>query len=134
MAAAFVNNLYMDNYGLLWINNVSFLYPYNTGTNTLNRLLPGTWFTTLCEDSLNPSGPGMWFATCGQGLYWWSRKEDKFNHFVHKTADSASLINDSVFCVLTDAEGNLWIGTSEGLNSFDVSRKKFTHYLTGYKG
>ena len=29
MSAASVNNLYMDSYGLLWINNISYLCTYN---------------------------------------------------------------------------------------------------------
>ena len=134
LTASFVNNLYFDSYGLLWINNASFLYRYNDKNNSLNRLLPDTWLTTMCEDTLNSFGPGMWFATYGQGLYWWNKNEDKFTRFVHKTGDTKSLISDSLLCVLTDADGKLWIGTSKGLNSLNKSRKNFKHYLNGPKG
>ncbi len=134
MSAASVNNLYMDSYGLLWINNISYLCTYNDALNTFERRLPDNWVTTWCEDTVSTNSPCMWIATFGEGLYRWSRKEDKFTRFFRKTEDPESLSSDSVFSVSTDADGNLWVGTAKGLNSLDSQGNKFKHYLNGPQG
>ncbi len=48
----------------------------------------------------------------------------------HDIKNPNSLSNDEVNALLEDRNGNLWIGTSGGLNKFDPRTQKFTVYLT----
>lgn len=67
----------------------------------------------------------MWFGTWGQGLYRWQNGHGEvFN-------TSKGLSNDRVIAIHEDPEGNLWVGTHNGLtrlHSTDRSRpmKSFT--------
>ena len=131
LASPYVNSLFVDSYGTIWINAVGFLHCYDEIEGTLHRLLTGTWLTGMCEDSSNPSNQGMWFTTLGGGLYWWNRMEKKFIHYHYDNHNLNSLNSDSLLCVSVDKSGSLWIGGFDGLNSMDILRKHFKSYLNG---
>jgi ligand-binding sensor domain-containing protein/signal transduction histidine kinase len=52
----------------------------------------------------------------------------RFLHYRHKDADSVSLIDDRVNCILEDDDGQLWIATMGGLDRYDPQKKRFYHY------
>ncbi len=131
LASPYVNNLFVDSYGTIWINAVGFLHCYDEIEGTLHRLLPGMWLTGMCEDTYNNTRPGMWFTTLDGGLYWWNRMENKFIHYNYDKHNSNSLKSDSLLCVSVDKSGTVWIGGFDGLNSMDFLRKHFKRYLNG---
>jgi hypothetical protein len=48
----------------------------------------------------------------------------------HDPADSTSISGDTLIATVPDRNGNFWIGTKlAGINCFDKSKKKFTHFL-----
>ena len=49
-------------------------------------------------------------------------------HFQHSPDDPGSLASNSVRVVFVDDIGNVWIGTSDGLDWYDRSSGKFVHY------
>lgn len=56
------------------------------------------------------------------------RNADKFVHFGHDAKNPKSLSSDAVISLAEDGLGNIWIGTSEGLNLYDKKRNMFTAY------
>ena len=68
----------------------------------------------------------MWIATLG-GLNKYNGYE--YQHFLHIQSDSTSLGNDFVFSLLIDSSHNFWVGTANGVSSFDIETNKFTHYV-----
>ena len=52
------------------------------------------------------------------------------HHILHQSdpKDSASLSHNAVLCLRKDAKGDLWVGTSMGLNRFDKVTRKFRRY------
>ena len=76
---------------------------------------------SFAQDSLG----NMWMATLG-GLNRYNGYE--FEHFSHNSSDSTSLWHDFVFSLLIDSLQNFWVGTANGVSSFDVRTNRFRHY------
>lgn len=70
----------------------------------------------------------IWAATYGGGLDKFDPEKNRFSHFRHDVQDSSSLANDTVFGILRDHLGILWVGTYGGLDRFNETTGKFTHF------
>ena len=68
----------------------------------------------------------------GRGLY--LLENGKLENFRHRPGDSSSLSSDRIQSLCEDAEGNIWVGTFNGLNKLDVSTKKFSSYYKSFYG
>jgi signal transduction histidine kinase/ligand-binding sensor domain-containing protein len=101
----------------------------------------GTGFTFYSPDSANSNGfqprglcidsSGMiWIGTHGRGLYRFDPVAHAFTHFQHSAKDPASLASDSITIggLLEDHEGNLWIGTRDGLDMLRHNTGNFIHF------
>jgi signal transduction histidine kinase/ligand-binding sensor domain-containing protein len=53
----------------------------------------------------------------------------EFTQFHHDSANPRSLSSESVYGVAQDAEGNLWVGTQNGLNRLDANGRDFTRFF-----
>lgn len=88
--------------------------------------------TSIYEDR---SG-NLWIGTWGGGLNLlennYRQKQSstdlKFSHYFHDEYDENSLVSDIVQAINSDRLGNLWIGTENGLDYFDVRNDKFFHF------
>ncbi len=67
----------------------------------------------------------IWIGTKGAGLDYFDRKKNIFRHY---TIDSG-LCNNSIFSMVKDDRGRLWLGTGNGLSCFDITTKTFTNYF-----
>lgn len=67
----------------------------------------------------------LWVGTEANGLDLISTSNFSIEHFVKNKNDSNSLSSNSINCLFKDLKGNLWIGTSNGLNMFKDDRKSF---------
>ncbi|MEP6647847.1 MAG: two-component regulator propeller domain-containing protein [Saprospiraceae bacterium] len=118
-----------------------------------NHLLIGSWYAglqkvSLTQDSLHadlyPDVEGLdsrkhivtgiakgssgtwWIGTYGTGLSIFDSRTGTFtDHFQHDAADSKSLSDDYVNAVFVDASNILWIGTSTGLDKYDILTQQF---------
>ncbi len=71
----------------------------------------------------------LWLATAGDGLDKFDTKNERFYHYRHDEQDiESSLINDWLYALLYDSEGNLWIGSSFGLSKYNIEKNTFTNY------
>lgn len=69
----------------------------------------------------------LWMGTRGAGAVKRERNGTmKIYH--HDERAEYSLSNDLVYCITEDLAGNIWIGTSNGLNLLDQSNDHFTPY------
>jgi len=64
-------------------------------------------------------------ATFPSGLMKFDPKTNQFKSYRYDPNDPGSLSSDAVFCVNEDLNGNIWVGTNNGLNKLDVNEKKF---------
>ena len=95
----------------------------------LSHLIPEGAVCDLLRDS---SGRYWIGFNDGHGLY--LLENGKLENFRHRPGDPSSLSSDRVQSLCEDAEGNIWIGTFNGLNKLDVSTKKFSSYYKSFYG
>lgn len=72
-----------------------------------------------------------WLGTWNNGLIKIDPFERKLTRYIHNASDENSISNNRVKFISRDSMGNLWIGTSDGLNLFDTDKNVFRRYLTG---
>jgi signal transduction histidine kinase/DNA-binding response OmpR family regulator len=89
---------------------------YNTG----NSKLPIDKVQSLLEDRYGQ----IWAATLGGGLALFHKKTNDFTVYSEKDG----LQNSSVFKVLEDQQGLIWVSTNKGISSLDASTKKINNY------
>jgi len=71
------------------------------------------------------SGGDILIGTWDKGLYLYNAPTNEIRNYRHDAADNSSLSNDRVLCIFEDQAKDIWIGTRNGLNRFDVRQKKF---------
>ncbi|MBN1116907.1 MAG: hypothetical protein JXA77_06875 [Bacteroidales bacterium] len=72
----------------------------------------------------------FWLATHGYGLDKFDPKSGSFKHYKqNKINNEVGLVNDWLFDVLCDYQGNIWAGSSYGLSWLDTENEKFTNFF-----
>jgi len=75
----------------------------------------------------------LWLGTLNGGLNRFDPRTGRFSHFIHDPADTASISNNRVKCILEPeihGEDILWIGTNNGgLNRFNRKEGTFISYM-----
>ncbi len=119
-----------DRKGNLWIG---------TYANALNKFDPKTGkFTHYKHEKNNPKSisshtirsifrdtkGNMWFGTLGGGLNRFNPQTETFTAYTEKDG----LANNSVYSILEDNDGNLWLATNKGISRFDIEKKTFINY------
>ena len=107
--------------GLFRYDGTEFIFYSPDTTNS-----PGLPIGPLCSGS---SGM-IWLSKKDMGLYRFNPITRSFTHFQHSSKDPASLANDTIGIggLLEDHEGNLWIGTLDGLDLLRHNTEKFIHF------
>ena len=119
-----------DQEGFLWIgtlgNGIYILDP-TTEVLTHYQNIPGNsqslsqnFVTALLIDQTGI----VWIGTNGSGLDRFDPAMNTFDHFREKDG----LPNDSVYCLLADEGGDIWISTNDGLSRFDPTAEIFVNY------
>ncbi len=70
----------------------------------------------------------FWIATWGGGLEKFDRRQETFTHHQHDPEDPQSISSNTVYDVMEDSRGNLWVSTDKGLNRFDKRSGKFKRF------
>ena len=70
----------------------------------------------------------FWIATWGGGLEKFDRRRETFTHHQHDPEDPQSISSNTVYDVMEDSRGNLWVSTDKGLNKFDKKTGKFKQF------
>jgi signal transduction histidine kinase/DNA-binding response OmpR family regulator len=70
----------------------------------------------------------LWVGTRGNGLYRFKARDKEVEIDIYQQGKDStnSLSNDVINVIYEDHGGKLWIGTDDGLNSFDRRTKKFS--------
>ena len=94
--------------GRLWITHP---------TRGVQRI-PGDPLSTPARGSalLRDSRGSIWLATVGQGLWRFPADAAAAGARVERASVAGGLLTDGIWSLLEDREGNVWVGTHEGLN------------------
>ncbi len=83
--------------------------------------------TTIYIDSKD----SIWIGTYRSGVYKFNPNTGKTSHWFYNPNDSTSICNNYISSIVEDKNGNIWVGTFNGLNKLDpkTSMTKFKHYF-----
>jgi PAS domain S-box-containing protein len=126
----YITNLYLDRSRTLWVST------WGGGINKYNRAADN--FVRYLHEANNPNSlssnnvfaihedhTGMlWVATDGMGLNKFNRKENKWTCY----STEHGLLNETIYGILEDEKGNLWLSTNKGLSMFNPAINGFKNY------
>lgn len=121
-----INKICLDSSGTLWLGTANGLYKENKN-NTFDRIIPDKDISSVFESSTHD----IWVATRLEGMYRIS-SDGNIKEFRHDPANSRSISHDHVRTFTEDRQGNIWIGTFDGLNKYDPVSQTFSVYKKDY--
>ncbi len=131
-------NLCEDRKGRIWVatNNGIYEYAPAAGKFIAHLATPDSSsqksFDKLLEDDSNPGTlwTSVWDIKSRKAAGVWQYKTDDNTKMVrvHIDGDSTSLANDTVFSIIKDSKGRIWVQNNTGLSVFESSTKHFSNY------
>ncbi|MGE5521067.1 MAG: ATP-binding protein, partial [Candidatus Dadabacteria bacterium] len=123
----YIRDIAEDLDGNMWIGThgggIAVLEP-ESGKFTIytsqNSKLPNDKVIALLEDSKG----NMWSATFGGGIGLFNRSTKQFITFSEKDG----LQNNTVYSIIEDNNGLIWVSTNKGISSIDITTKKINNY------
>lgn len=126
----YITNLYLDRSGTLWVSTRGGgLNRYNRAADNFTRYLHDeNNLNSLSSNNvfaIHEDRTGMlWVATGGMGLGKFNRKENKWTGY----STEHGLLNETVYGILEDEKGNLWLSTNKGLSMFNPVTEDVKNY------
>ncbi|WP_153796305.1 hybrid sensor histidine kinase/response regulator transcription factor [Foetidibacter luteolus] len=80
----------------------------------------------ILEDGEN----ALWIGTMSKGLDKFDKRTNKFYHYPATPGTAYPLHSNYVSVIKKDTQGNLWMGTANGIEVLDETQNKFTHYAS----
>ncbi len=124
-----VSAIVQDAKGFLWFGTQGGLVRYDGYSFFLYENLPfkrnvlsHNQVQTLCLDN-----DLLWIGTYG-GLNCLDLFSNTFSAYTHNPSDPASIASDLVTAIEVDVRGQVWVGTSKGLDLFNPAGNTFIHY------
>src|SRR5688572_22315919 len=122
-----VRGIYSDSKDRLWIGTKGRkLFVFNDGKKIpLDQLFPNSSFSSGVYVLLEDSRGNVWMGTKGDGLFKAepltpTRDQYRIKQFLPDAKNPYAISNNSVYAVLEDRKGRIWIGTfGGGLNLVD---------------
>ena len=99
------------------INNGQFTH-YNRSTVPS---LPSNQTWTVLDGGDN----NLYIGHVGSGFSIFSLKDKSVKNFQNETGNPTSLPGNDVFCIIKDANGNIWLGTNNGLALYNAANENF---------
>ncbi len=114
----------------IWIGTRKWLNLFNIQTNTNQRFGPALAGQNEIDNNIwtsyDSSEHITWIGTLTDGVYRWDRKHQTVTQF---NTDNG-LSHNAVRTITADREGNVWIGTDNGITIIDVETNATKHLST----
>lgn len=123
----YIRDIEEDDDGNIWIathgGGIAVLEP-SSGKfivyTTWNSKLPNDKIQSLLKDSHG----NIWAGTFGNGLVIINSKTRQFNFLSEKDG----LENNTIYAILEDQKGLIWVSTNKGISSIDTTNKNISNY------
>jgi two-component system sensor histidine kinase ChiS len=124
-----IMSIFEDSAGTLWVGTFDGLNRYDAKTGRFDEFqqqpnnansLSHNFVTSIYE---SPKGI-LWLGTYGGGLNRFDLSSGLFSHY--RTDDGLS--DDSIYGIVEDDDGQLWLSTNQGLSRFDPKAVSFVNY------
>jgi len=128
----YVRDLWIDDEGAVWFGTYAGLSRFNPASKpfqtwTHDERDPATISSDAVSSIVAADDDVLWIGTFGGGLNRLDRKRGHVESFRAASSHDA-LPHDRIWALLLDPQGILWIGTEEGLASFDTARRRFARH------
>lgn len=124
-----VYNIYVDRQENIWLSTFrgwnkfdlrsGSFKPFLHQNGNANSLNVNKIFCTYQDDSLN-----YWIGTIGGGLNYYNPRTKKFRTYTKRDG----LPDNTIYAILDDGMGNLWLSSNYGVSSFNIENKTFRNY------
>ena len=130
----YVNTLFTDETGIVWIGHESGLDKYDPLTRQFRHVnLPvvkgefSVYRTPsgFVNDRSDTSGKWMWVTVSGIGLLRYHRESMQFEVYNHDPSNKHSLPDNTVRAIIYDRQNRLWIGMRSGICIFNPVKRSF---------
>ncbi|WP_434035557.1 two-component regulator propeller domain-containing protein [Formosa sp. 4Alg 33] len=132
----FVFDITEDRPGYLWVATLNGLNLFNKATGTFNVYKhQENNDNSLSSNSVNDvlkTEDNLLIGTVTEGLDIYNTKNKRFSHF-KKTGATNQLSDNRIKVIYKDQHKNIWIGTINGLNLFDIKTGTFKQFLNNPK-
>lgn len=125
--------------GVLWVSCYEVdpvkpgrpLYRFDPIKNTLDTftiLLPKQNAFDDLVISMLDDGPGLWLGTANNGLLYFDKSTGEITQYLSNPEDAFPLSSNHVATLMKDRDGNLWIGTNNGISILPASYNRIRLY------
>ena len=127
----YISAINEDEHGYIWVGTSGGLNKINTETNEIKNYFSGTDGCNLSDNNITEilidSKKDIYIAT-ENGLNLYDKENDNFIRLYEEEAGTNKLTSQIIYSIDEDSKGNLWVGTTEGLNKVNRETKKITNY------
>lgn len=109
----------------LWVGTINGLFVFD---KQKNKVMPfDTNFDIQCINMVynDPSGKYSYFGTYGNGLFIYDNHTKQVTRYYD---ENCGLISNNIYSIVPDRNGNLYLGTENGLSFFDIKADTFTNW------
>lgn len=128
--AAIINSMIFDTSGCLWFGTIQGIYKYDTAKQQYTHIISSGNITQLYIDNTETLWAGSW----NDGVYEISIQGNINNYKSDNNNKGTSVSSNFVRAICQDDEGNIWLGTFNGLDKYNKSSGKFIHYSSDNSG
>ncbi|MCB0630287.1 MAG: two-component regulator propeller domain-containing protein [Saprospiraceae bacterium] len=134
LSNAYVNKIYKDRSGILWVGTLSGLYRLDPEDNTF--FIPSRQHSPNGDDALDrinvwdmleDQQSNLWICTLS-GLYHYDRKTEVYTRYFHQPDNPQSPISNQLFSMQEGADGEIWMSGISGLSQLSPQSRQFEHW------
>ena len=133
-----IDAIYEDKEGIIWIGTFSGIDKIDTKNGIITPHIQVNYenklydFRNDIESIIEADDHNLWVAVWDQGVFKFNKETSVIKYFGFEGFDSTSLSTNQIFTLFKSRKGDLWVGTSDGLNLLiNESSTTYKHYLLG---
>ena len=123
----YLNKLFIDSHGWLWIGHYNGIDVYNTQTKQMVDVPVDSILRPTHTFAITESKDGLIWVGTNKGLFCYDRQKRQWKHLDKKDG----LSNEIVCGIVEDDKGDLWISTYRGLSHLMRQKGRFVNYYKG---